>query len=159
MRASQSAFRRLVIVLVAVCALLPACNRQKAQNEKLQRQWNAKCKEAAELLASVKDVPSAKSAEPKLKAALQDLEAIGSQLDKSYDPEDVSPGEAKGMTKEVGEGIAEMQRLNAETLRISKSPEIIAALGETWKKLPSVFMLEASGAIPKTQPKSGEPRP
>jgi hypothetical protein len=150
MRITSLALRSAVFVLIALLALLPACNRRQAQNEKLQRQWNAKCKEAADLLASVKDVPSAKSAEPKLKVVIQDLNAIGRQMDKSYDPENVDASESAGMTKEVAAGIQETQRLNAETVRISKSPDLVAALGPTCKKLPSVLMLEASGAIPKS---------
>ena len=53
------------------------------------------------------------------------------------------------MTEAVAQGIAETQRLNMETLRISKNPEVVAALGATWKKLPSVMMLEAMGGIQK----------
>ncbi|HLW65906.1 MAG TPA: hypothetical protein VKS79_11340 [Gemmataceae bacterium] len=147
---------RLLFILVAVCTLLPACTSRRAQNEKLQRQWNAKCKEAADLLASVKDVPSAKAAEPKLKSVLQELDAVGNQLDKSYDPENVDAIESRAMAKEVAEGIAEMQRLNAESLRISESPELVAALGESWKKLPVAMMLEAGSALQKSKSK---PRP
>jgi seryl-tRNA synthetase len=149
MPAPKLPFRSIALILAAICITLPACKSRQAQNEKLQRQWNAKTKEAADLLATVKDVPTAKAAEPKLKAVLQELNALGSQLDESYDPENVPASESEKMTKEVAEGIAETQRLNAETLRISKSPEVVAALGETWRKLPSVFLLEASGAIPK----------
>src|SRR5579864_431689 len=147
---------RLLFILVAVCTLLPACTSRRAQNEKLQRQWNAKCKEAADLLASVKDVPSAKAAEPKLKSVLQELDAVGNQLDKSHDPENVDAIESRAMAKEVAEGIAEMQRLNAESLRISESPELVAALGESWKKLPVAMMLEAGSALQKSKSK---PRP
>src|SRR5207253_641811 len=103
----------------------------------------------ADLLAGITDVPSAKAAEPKLRAALQELEKINEQLDKSSDPEDLNQREARRMMEEVAKGIAAMQQLNTETLRVSKIPGASAALGDTWAKLPSVAMLEASGAIPK----------
>jgi hypothetical protein len=159
MSTPKSAFRTIVVALTVVCLMQSACNSQGAHNVKLQRQWNAKTREVADLLAGVKDVPSAKAAGPKLNTVLQELDAINSQLDKSYDPENVDAGELGKMTKEVAEGIAETQRMNVETIRISKSPDVVAALGDTWRKLPSVFMLEASGAFPKSQPRSGEPRP
>ena len=150
---------QLLLISATVCALIPACNSRQAQNLKLQRQWNAKTKEAADLLVGVTDVPSAKAAEPKLKQVLQDLDAIGAQMDKSYDPENVDASESGAITKAVADGIAEMQRLNAESLRISENPEIVAALGESWKKLPIAMMQEAAGAIQKSQPKPGKPRP
>ena|SRR6266568_7240928 len=142
---------RIAILMPCFCliALTPACSRRKSQNERLQHQWNAKVKEMADLLAGVTDVPSAKAAEPKLAAAMTEFERIAKELDKSYDPEDVDPSEQKPMTEAVAQGIAETQRLNTETLRISKSPELVAALGATWKKLPSVMMLEAMGGIQK----------
>jgi hypothetical protein len=46
------------------------------------------------------------------------------------------------------ESIAEMQRLTLETQRISKQPELKEALGDTWKELPSVAILEASEEPP-----------
>jgi hypothetical protein len=141
----------LVVILVGLCALLPGCSRRVSHNVRLQQQANAKCKECAELLATVVDLPSAKAAEPKLKAALQELAKIEAELEKSYDPENVAPSEHDSMTEEVAKGMAEMQRLNGETVRISKNAELVAALGSTWKALPSVFMLEASGAIPKSK--------
>jgi len=133
-----------LILMIGVIALLPACSRFKSKNERLQLQWNAKTKEVNDLLAGVKDVPSAKAAEPKLAAALKDLEKIGEKLEKHYDSEDVDPGEREPMTEAVAAGIAEMQREAAEVMRISKNPELVAALGETWKKIPSVVIMEAT---------------
>ncbi|MFL5342095.1 MAG: hypothetical protein ACJ8F7_18270 [Gemmataceae bacterium] len=147
----MSSRHNIVRILVCLIVFVPACGRGKSQNERLQAQWNARCKEAANLLAGIQDVPSARAAEPKLKSALQEMEKINKELGKTYDSEDVDPSDSRGMTQEVAGGIGEMQRLSAETLRISKHPELIAALGETWRKLPSVFMLEATGAIPKSK--------
>jgi hypothetical protein len=159
MPAPKLPVRSVLLALAVGFLMISACNSRQAQNIKLQRQWNAKTKEAADLLAGVTDVPSAKAAEPKFKQVLQELIAIGKQMDKTYDPENEDARQSSKMTQEVAEGIAETQRLNVETVRISKNPDLVAALGETWKKLPSVLMLEATGAIPKSQPKSGEPRP
>jgi len=142
---------RTSIIIVAVCltAIVPGCSRRKSHNERLQREWNAKVKAVADLLAGVTDVPSAKAAEPKLAAALEELERVDAELRKTYDPEDVDAVEREPMTEAVAQGLAEMQRETAETFRISKRPELVEALGETWKKIPSVFLLEAAGAIPK----------
>ena len=144
--------RRLLcrVLLVCLAAFVPACGRRQANNENLQKQWNAKCKEAADLLAGVTDVGSAKVAQPNLKAVLQEIDKINNQLEKSYDPENVSPNEARGMVKELANGVSEMQRLNDETLRISKKAELVAALGDVWKMLPMALMLDASGGMPKS---------
>ena len=139
-----------IIFLFAIIVALPACGRRQAQNLRLHKQWNVKCKEAADLLASINDVASARAAEPKLKVVLQELAKVDEQLQTWYDSENVDGSDRPAMTKEVAAGIGEMQRLNQETLRISKDPELRAALGETWKKIPSVFMLESVGAIPKS---------
>ena len=143
--------RRLLcrVLLVCLAAFVPACGRRQANNENLQKQWNAKCKEAADLLTGVTDVGSAKAAESKLKVVLRELDEINNQLEKSYDPENVSHGEARGMMKELANGIGEMQRLNAETLRISKNTDLVAALGGTWKLLPMAPTLDA-GAVPRS---------
>ena len=140
----------LLALFAGVVVMLPACNR-RPQNERLQAKWNDKCKEAADLLAGATDVASARAAEPKLKRVLEEMDKINQQLDDSYDSENVPAGQRSGMTKRVAEGIADMERLNQETLRIAKDPALVAAFGDTWKKLPSVFMLEAAGAIPKTK--------
>ena len=54
------------------------------------------------------------------------------------------------MMKELANGVSEMQRLNDETLRISKKAELVAALGDVWKMLPMALMLDASGGMPKS---------
>ena len=61
------------IFLAGLAVFLPACSRRATENERLQKQWNAKCKEAADLLAGVTDVASAKAAEPRLKIVLQEM--------------------------------------------------------------------------------------
>src|SRR5262245_14332945 len=132
-----------IILLAFVIALIPACSRRKSQNERLQLQWNAKTKEIADLLADVRDVPSAKAAEPKIAAALKELERVNAKLEKHYDSEDVDADEREPMTEAVAAGIVEMQREAAEAVRISKNPELVAALGETWKRIPSVQFMDA----------------
>ena len=152
MKARRIELRLLTAILLAGLAVfLPACSRRASENERLQKQWNAHCKEAADLLAGVTDVASAKAAEPRLKIVLEEMARLDERLGKSYDPEDVDPSERTRMTKEMARGIGEMQRLTQETLRIGKDPELRAAFGDTWRKIPSVFMLEAAGAIPKSK--------
>ena len=138
------AWRILLLGLLACLnTLVPACSRRQSQNVRLQLQCNAKTKEIADLLAGVSDVPSARAADPKIAAALGDLEKLEQQLERSYDPENVASSEQGPMTEAIAEGIAEAQRMNAETLRIRQNPELVAALGATWKKLPSVIMMDA----------------
>jgi hypothetical protein len=140
-----------LVFVLGLIALTPACSRRKSHNERLQQQWNAKVKELADLLAGVTDPPAANAAVPKLEKAVQELERVEKELRKYSDPEDVDPSEQQPMTEAVVQGIAEMQRLNVEILRISKSPELVTALGQTWRKIPDVPMLEAAGAIPKSK--------
>jgi hypothetical protein len=135
----------VVLALIAVVAL-PGCSPRKSQHIRIQKRWNAKVKEAADLLASVTDEAGARAAESKLAATLRELDRINDELEK-FEDQEVITGEKDPLLQAVGEGIAETQRLNMETLRISKEPELVAALGPTWKQLPSVFMLEAAGAI------------
>jgi len=135
--------RSSVVFIVCVVVSLPACSRQGARNIALQKQWNAKCKEAADLLAGVTDVASARAAEPKLIRVFDEWEKIGEQLDESYDPENVAVRDNKAMTEAAAQGIVEMQRLTQETLRISKRPELVEALGKAWKRNPSTMMLQA----------------
>jgi hypothetical protein len=139
------------ILIVGLAALVPACNRGPSRNVRLQREYNACCKEAADLLAGVTDVPTARAAEPRLKVVLRRWVKVNEQLEASYDSSDVSPRERDAMLTEVGQGIAEIQRLNVEMLRISKLPDVFAALGETGKQLPSFPMLGAAGAIPNSK--------
>lgn len=132
----------LFVFLVGLIAAVPACSRLKSKNERLQLQWNAKTKEVNDLLASIKDVPSAKAAEPKLAAALKDLEKINDELGRRYDSEDVDAVEREPMTEAVAIGIAEMQREAVEVRRIKEKPELVSALGDSWKKIPSVVIME-----------------
>jgi hypothetical protein len=148
-RRREFAFCNLLALILTFLSI--ACNDQAAENERLQEEWNIRCRELAAVLGGIKDVRSAKDAEPYLRLILQRMKKVEERLGKTYDPEDVDPRESRKMSKAVAQGIEDMQRLNLETLRISKEPELVAALGDTWKKLPSVFMLEASGAIPKSK--------
>ena len=130
---------------------LAGCDIGRRKPDTLMQRWAAKCKEAADLLAGIKDVPSAKLAEPKLKVALRELAQIGEQMEQLQDREEdyISDArfELKHQLKGAVEGIAEMQRLTLETQRISKQPELKEALGDTWKELPSAAILEANGEL------------
>ena len=134
--------------LLCAAVLLPACSAYQAQNTQLMKQWTAKCKEAADLLETIKDVPSAKAAEPKLKEVIEAWRKIDEKL-QAYDPEEVE--DSPRMTRHAAEGIGEFQRLMVESLRISKNPELRSALGETWKSLPAAAMMDAQGNFPPTE--------
>ena len=40
-----------LIIFAVLAAVGPACSGKNARNERLQKDWNARCKEAADLLA------------------------------------------------------------------------------------------------------------
>ena len=151
MNACLSGPRIAFVLFFCLVLLLPACNSRAKQNERLQKEWNAKCKEAADLLAGISDPAGAKATEPKLRQALEQMAKAGEKLDKTYDPENVHGSDAEKMTEAVAQGIAEMQRLMTESLRISKIPGVTAALGDTWKMLPASIMLKAQGTMPRSK--------
>ncbi len=137
--------------LMLVAALLigaAGCAPRQGANTRLFKQWNAKCKEAADLVATVKDVPTAKAAAPKIAAAIRELDEISGTLEDSYDPTEVDFRDAPRVDKQVGEGIVEMQRLMTESLRVGKDPEMKAALGDAWNLLPVADMMEAGVEFP-----------
>jgi hypothetical protein len=139
-----------LVVLVALLGAVSAigCENNHAQTNRLFQQWNAKIKEAADLLETVQDVASAKAAAPQLTSVMQDLHQINEKLEISYDPEGVDFGDSLRVTQGVGEAIAQMQRLDMEGLRVGKDPELRAALGEAWNLLPAKAMMEAQGELP-----------
>lgn len=124
-----------VLLLVCLSLFLPGCGRGQAHNVRLLRDYKDKCKEAADLLAGVKDVPSAQAVLPRLKASLQEMDELQAKLEQSYDPTEVDPWDEAAVDEQALGGIAEFQRLVAESARIAKNPEIKAALGETWDRL------------------------
>src|SRR5688572_11213177 len=138
------ASRSSAAVLTCLALFLSGCMPQ-SQNAGLLKQWNSKCKEAADLLAGVKDVPAAKAAEPRLAKLLAEMDKVQAELDRKYDPSDVDPSEERAVTEQVGEGVVQMQRLVAETVRIGKDPHLTAALGDAWTQLPSKGLLDATG--------------
>ena len=137
--------RALLLALTALSIFLPACGGGQALNVRLLKQYKDKCKEAADLLAGVKDVPSARATLPRLKAAVQAMDDAQAQLDESYDPTEVDPWDESAVDEQAYGGIAEMQRLIAESARIAKQPEIKAALGETWDRLSMGGLLDKPG--------------
>lgn len=143
--------RSKLLLVAAILVCISACATRPAQNTRLFKEWNAKCKEAADLLETVKDVAGAKAAAPKLSVVMQELHKIDEQLEESYDPTEVDFDYPPRVTKQVAEGIAEMQRLNMESLRVGKDPEMKAALGEAWNLLPAAAMIEAGVDFPSVE--------
>ena len=132
--------------LLLAAALLPACNVRHMQAASLMKQWGAKCKEAADLLAGVKDAATAKAAAPRLDTLVKEMDKLQEQIDRVYDPTEVEPGDEQAVMEEVAQNIVQMQRLMVEVGRVGKEPEIAAALGETWKRLSFIDVLNQPGA-------------
>ena len=97
------------------------------------------------MLAGVKDVASAKASRPRLEELLKAMDDVQVQLDESYDPEDVDFADQSAITEQAALGIAEMQRLVAESVRIAQHPELKAELGETWQQLSMGGLLDKPG--------------
>lgn len=114
----------------------------------LLKEWNGHGKEAADLLAGVKDVASAKASRPRLAELLNAMDDVQARLDETYDPENVDLEDQSPVTEQVALGIAEMQRLTAESVRIAQHPEIKAELGETWQRLSMGGLLDQPGMGP-----------
>jgi hypothetical protein len=132
------------LVVGCMVSILAGCGAQ-SRNLRLLKQSNVKSKEVADLLAGVKDVSSAKAAEPRLNRALAEFNKVSAALETSYDSSDVDPGDRPAAEEHAAEGILQMQRMLAETMRIAKQPQVVAALGETWNQLPSTKLMEATG--------------
>ncbi|MCI0357098.1 MAG: hypothetical protein L0211_01265 [Planctomycetaceae bacterium] len=141
----------LLVAVGLMMLVIPACSVGPAQNTLLFKQWNAKCQEAADMLEAIKDVPTAKASAPKLKTVMQELAKIDEKLEASYDPSEVDFVDESRVTKQVAEGIVQMQRVIVESLRIGKDPQMRAALGEAWQYLPAAAMMDAQGNFLETE--------
>ena len=139
------------MLLIPIVVGISGCAPRPARNTRLLSEWTAKSKEAADLLETVKDVATARSAAPKIAAVMRELHKIDEQLEKSYDPTDVDFDDAPRVTKHAGEAIVQMQRLMMESLRVGQDPELKAALGETWNLLPVAGMIEAGVEFPSIE--------
>jgi hypothetical protein len=135
---------RVLILLLLILTPLSGCSGQ-AHNVRLLKQWNVHCKEAADLLAGVKDVASAKASRQRIEELLKAMDEVQAQLDKSYDPENVDFADQSAVTEQAALGIVEMQRLVAESVRIAQNPELKAELGETWQRLSMGGLLDKPG--------------
>lgn len=98
------------------------------------KQMIAATKETADLLATVKDKPTAQAAAPKLLALVEKVEKLGERLDE-LDAEAEDFGPDPEVAEEVVPWIAEHSRLIQEQLRISRIPEAREGLGEGWDRL------------------------
>jgi hypothetical protein len=137
--------------LLVILVFSLGCEVGRPQSTRYLTTWTAKCKEAADLLETIKDVPSANAAAPKLKAVMQELHKLDEKLEASYDAEEVDFVDSPRVTKQVGEGIAEMQRMMLESVRVGKDPQLRVALGDTWQLLPAAAMMDAQGNLPSPE--------
>ena len=77
-----------VVFAVVLGTSLAGCDIGRRQNAGLMGKRTAKCKAAADLLASIKDVPSAQLAAPKLRVVLQELAEIDEQVQRLREAEE-----------------------------------------------------------------------
>ena len=125
---------RFRFVAVLLCPFVVGCGGSFAARQGLVKQLMAATKETADLLATVKDKPTAEAAAPKLLALVQRVEELGERLDE-LDAEAEDFGADPEFAEEVVPWIAEHSRLMQEQLRIGKIPEAREGLGEGWKRL------------------------
>jgi hypothetical protein len=141
--------RLAATALVLTALSLSACNLQQSRAVSLMKQWGQKCKEAADLLAGVKDAASAKAAAPRLEKLVTEMDKIQGEIDRVYDPSEVDPADESAIMEEVGGNIVQMQRLMTEVARIGKQPEIQAALGKSWDRLSGYDVILQGGMLPE----------
>lgn len=135
-----------MLLLAALALAQPACNLRQAQAISLMKQWNVRCKEAADLLSGVKDAASARAAAPRLDVLVKEMDKIQGEIDRVYDPTEVDPGDERGVTEQAAQDIVQMQRLFVEVARIGQQPEITTALGDAWKRLSFYDVLNQPGS-------------
>lgn len=116
------------------CAFFLGCGNSLAARRSLTKQLMASTKEMANLLATVKDKPSAQAAAPKMLTLIERVDKLNDRLD-AMDTEDGSGGTDEELVKELAGWVAEQTRLMQEEQRISQIPEASAGLGEAWQQL------------------------
>jgi hypothetical protein len=81
-----------------------------------------------------------------LDTLVKEMDKLQEQIDRVYDPTEVEPGDERAVMEEVGLNIVQMQRLMIEVGRVGKEPEITEALGDAWKRLSFIDVLNQPGA-------------
>src|SRR5687767_846022 len=125
---------RFLTLTLLLSALLVGCGSSSAAWRAVAKQIMTATKEMADLLATVKDKPTAQAAAPKLLALLERVEKLSERLD-DLDAESEDMGADPEIVNEVGPWIAEQTRLMEEQRRISQIPEAREGLGEAWQRL------------------------
>lgn len=116
--------------------LFAGCSSHYSTRVTLTRQITAATKEAADLLATVKDEPTAQAAAPKLRAVCDRMEKLTEQFDAFDTENEIYMGEQEQkVLEEHARWIAEEIRRMQEQARISRIPEARAGLGDVWMQL------------------------
>jgi lipopolysaccharide biosynthesis regulator YciM len=100
---------------------LAGCGAGGSTNQSQARQWVGVLNETADVLATVKDEPSARSAAPKLRQLFQREKELQAAVNA---PGNLSKGEAKALQDLVPEVEAARARRETELKRVSAMPGV-----------------------------------
>lgn len=125
---------RFLILLASLSPLLAGCDSSFVARQALVRQLMAVTKETADLLATVKDKPTAQAAAPQLLTLVERSGTLSERLEElDEDADDL--GSDPAAIEEYGQWIAEHSRLMQEQHRIGQIPDAREGLGEGWERL------------------------
>jgi hypothetical protein len=120
----------LAAALIALAAL--GCDNDVAARRTLTKKLAGATKEMADLLAAVKDKPTAEAARTKIQTLIEQVDTWTEQIDNME--ESVGFGD-EAILKAHGEWTSETTRLMKEQYRIGQIPEAREGLGDTWQQL------------------------
>lgn len=115
-----------------LAAVLAGCGGEAAARKRLTTQLAAATKEMADLLATVKDRPSAEAARPKIQTLIEQVDDWTEQIDAME--ESVGVGD-EAVLESQGNWIGEHTRMMQEQYRVGQIPAAREGLGETWQQL------------------------
>ena len=124
---------RCHFLLLLLCASVIGCGNSSAAQRTVTKQLMSATKEMADLLATVKDKPSAQAVAPKLLTLIDRVDKLNERLEE-METEDSYYHDTE-LLQEVGSWIAEHTRLMEEEHRISQIPQAREGLGEAWQQL------------------------
>jgi predicted DNA-binding protein len=116
----------------ALLAGFTGCESEAASRRRLTAKLATATKEMADVLAEIKDKPTATAARPKIQKLIEQVEDWTEQID----AQETSVGIGDEVTLEShGRWIGEHTRMMKEQYRIGQIPAAREGLGDTWKKL------------------------
>jgi len=124
---------KIGLLFAAILLLLAAgCDTEAAAKRRLSAKLAAATKEMADLLATVKDKPTAEAARPKIQTLIDRVDEWTEEMD-SLETSAGMGDEAVG--ESLGNWMVEQTRFMQEQARISQIPAAREGLGETWQEL------------------------